>query len=305
MLQVCPAMDCGASCDYHQQRQRQRQRESSHPYFHGGQSDEGEDPNSVIVDVGQVDEQVATLWWALAQQTARVARRCTGNSNTTQPVVDAIRSTSNGWIRNAWAPVTSLSSRSAASPEATILGYIGPTAAVVDLTLSRCNSSNSSNSIRSDTMSTTPMSSPRLVREISEKFPPSGQQQQQQQQQQSSTQQSSSETQRYPSYIYDTSPSDTKDGVQLLRYVRNPQSSSADQLPTTESQARGSIRRPKSEVAIRKFSDSSGHIDDAGSTVDCVQYEGQDIGRYEDDPASGYAPIVVVVSITLLLRVIL
>ena len=42
-------------------------------------------PGGVTVDVGQVDEHVATLWWALAQQTARIARRTdaeTGESDT-------------------------------------------------------------------------------------------------------------------------------------------------------------------------------------------------------------------------------
>ena len=86
-------MDCGVNCHY------QRGAPSAGPLqFQGSRCEESEDLNSVIVDVGQVDEQVATLWWALAQQTARVARRCTtGNSNTTLPVVDAIRSTPAAW----------------------------------------------------------------------------------------------------------------------------------------------------------------------------------------------------------------
>jgi hypothetical protein len=59
------------------------------------------------------------------------------------------------------------------------------------------------------------------------------------------------------------------------------------------------MRRPKSEVAIRKFSDSSGQQqnDDASSSVDCVQYESQDLGRDYEEPALGYSPIVVVVSL--------
>ena len=284
MLQVCPAMDCGVNCHY------QRGAPSAGPLqFQGSRCEESEDLNSVIVDVGQVDEQVATLWWALAQQTARVARRCTtGNSNTTLPVVDAIRSTPAAWSRNAWAPVTSFSStRSAPSPEPTysIPGCIAPNAAVVDRTLSRCNSSTSSNNTgtsSSETMSTTPMSSPRLVREICEKFPPATA--------------NATAGQTSPSYAYETPP-ESKDGVQLLRYVRTSQSASTDQLPTSDqSNSRGSIRRPKSEVALRKFSDSSGQQqDDASSSVDCVQYESQDLTRIDDDPASPYSPIVVVV----------
>ena len=281
MLQVCPAMDCEVSCHYNQQRSILREKPGSS--FHRSQLQEAEDLNSVVVDVGQVDEQVATLWWALAQQTARVARRCTDKSNTTLPVVDAIRSNPGGW--NAWAPVTSLSSRPSTDQTYSIPGCIKSKAAVVDLTLSDWNSSSSGGShILSDTMSTTPMSSPRLVREICEKFPPTG------------GQRPSSATPQLQSYVYDTSPSDSK-GVQLLRYVRVSQSSSVDPLPS-EGQLRGSMRRPKSEVAIRKFSDSSGlhQNDDASSSVDCVQYESQDLGRDYEEPASGYSPIVVVVS---------
>lgn len=281
MLQVCPAMDCEENRYYNQ---RHCPPEQAGPVCQRGPLQEAEDLNGVVVDVGQVDEQVATLWWALAQQTARVARRCADKNNTTVPVVDAIRSTTGGW--NVWAPVTSLASRPTTEPTYSILGCFTSTAAVVDLTLSGCNSSSSSGagspSIHSETMSTTPMSSPRLVREICEKYPPIA------------GQRPASATPQLQSYVYETSPSDAK-GVQLLRYVRVSQSASTDPLPS-EGQLRGSMRRPKSEIAIRKFSDSSGQQqnDDASSSVDCVQYESQDLGRDYEEPASSYSPIVVV-----------
>lgn len=284
MLQVCPAMDCEENRYYNQ---RHCPPEQAGSVCQRGPLQEAEDLNGVVVDVGQVDEQVATLWWALAQQTARVARRCADKNNTTVPVVDAIRSTTGGW--NVWAPVTSLASRPTTEPTYSILGCFTSTAAVVDLTLSGCNSSSSSGagspSIHSETMSTTPMSSPRLVREICEKYPPIA------------GQRPASATPQLQSYVYETSPSDAK-GVQLLRYVRVSQSASTDPLPS-EGQLRGSMRRPKSEIAIRKFSDSSGQQqnDDASSSVDCVQYESQDLGRDYEEPASSYSPIVVVVSL--------
>ncbi len=287
-------MDCGVNCHY---QKRGPPPPASGPFQFQGSNpcEESEDLNSVIVDVGQVDEQVATLWWALAQQTARVARRCTGYSNTTlPPVVDAaIRSTPSGSSRNAWAPVTSFSSsRPAPSPEPTysITGCIAPRTAVVDLTPSRCNSSTSTSTAGtttsiSDTMSTTPMSSPRLVREVCEKFPAAA------------SAPAAASTEQSTTYAYET-PTDSQDGVQLLRYSRVSQSASVDQLPTSETNLRGSIRRPKSEVALRKFSDSSGQqLDDASSSADCVQYESQDLTtRDDDDLAAAYSPIVVVVS---------
>lgn len=132
------------------------------------------------------------------------------------------------------------------------------------------------------------MSSPRLVREICEKFPTTGQR-------------PASVTPQYQTtYIYETPPPNSKnDGVQLLRYVRVSQSSSVDPLPT-EGQMRGSMRRPKSDVVVRKFSDSSTsqqqqQNDDNSSSADCVQYESQDLGRDDDDLTSAYSPIVVVV----------
>lgn len=296
MLQVCPAMDCSLSCHY------QPEPSGSMYQYESGHSED--DLNSVVVDLGQVDEQVATLWWALAQQTARVARRCTGN--TTLPVVvDEIRSTTpSGWTGNAWAPVTSLSSRPALSPEPTdsIPCCVGRTVPVQDLTLSRCNSSSSRSSSSSsagstthfsETMSTTPMSSPRLVREICEKFPPAN-----------AIQRPASATPTYQTtYVYESPPPNSKnDGVQLLRYVRVSQSSSVDQLPT-DGQMRGSIRRPKSDVVARKFSDNSGqqqtNDDNNSSSADCVQYESQDLGRDDDELAAAYSPIVVVVNLLL------
>lgn len=275
MLQACPAIDCQVSC-HHEQRFRP-------------EANRVEDVNSVVVDVGQVDQQVAALWWALAQQTARVARRCSPSGGVIRPTSD--------W-NAAWAPMTSLSSRRSPEPLDLIPDCSPSTCTVQQLTLSCLDTSDSSGSAGpdapatsrySETMSsTTPMSSPRLVREMAEKFPPTGQR---------------PASAARQSYTYET-PESKADGVQLLSYVRTPHNTSADQLNPEGTLLRGgSMRRPKSEVAIRpKFSDSTGqlqHLDDAASSsVDCVQYESQDLGRdTEDDPSlSGYSPIVVVVS---------
>ena len=380
MLQVsaCPTMDCTVSCHvYHQSCGLPAVQ--LHPFNDDDDFDDYEyvydsivapgsaaaaaavAAGSVLVDVGQVDQQVATLWWALAQQTARVARRCamnTTNNNPTpsppssRPMVDytnvptvgiGIQSYADASGGGEEAPMTSLTSRTktttARAHSLIFPERIEPSTAVGDLTLWQCNSSSCSdgscrsssspatnntsyNRIRSDsrssimaTSTSTAMTSPRLVRELCQKFPPpppiyaGG-------------------TPIYESYVYETPPKEGANGpVKLLRYVRVAQSASAENLPVasptgsptpatgtlgTDGTLRNSFRRPKSEMMLRKFSgnkpsssSSSQPIrtEDISSSGECVQYESQDLGRdvdeVDNDPAASYSPIVVVVSFSI------
>lgn len=354
MLQVCPTMDCTVSCHVYQSPPAVQ----LHPFNNEQQQeDEDEDdydfvydrhdanatnatsaispaPGAVLVDVGLVDRQVATLWWALAQQTARVARRYVNNtipSSSNVATADGIQSYADaGGGAHCKAPMTSLTSRTAARapaepsfivPERTeLLGPVG------DLTLWQCNSSSTSSSNRThrsnssynrnpsdssmSSMSTT-MTSPRLVRELCQKFPPPG-------------------FPVYESYVYETPQKDGANGpVKLLRYVRVAQSASAENLPVaspnesssvstgtpgTATTLRSSFRRPKSEMMLRKFSGNQQELaptnqnrsEDISSSGECVQYESQDLGNDVDDvdsgnPAASYSPIVVVVSCSFLL----
>ena len=241
-----------------------------------------QESNNVVVNVGLVEEQFAMLWWALAQQTARVARR----------VEDAeMGETQSGQWNAAGAvpaPVTSW-----AVPSPTLIPERDWTS-VAPPTLS--NSSSNSSSVMS-TSPTTPMSSPRLVREICRKYP-------------AGTSYVGGMP-VYQSYVYETpstevvaaSGSGSNNNVQLLRYVRVSQSGSVEQLPPS---LRGSFRRPKSDVMPRKFdvATQQNRELEASSSGDCVRYESQDLGRDDlideldsNRPSSAsYSPIVVVVT---------
>lgn len=330
MLQVCPAMDCtvGMACFHYAVGPADTSSSPALPFnlqvtAAADRTTQDEEVNTVIVDVGQVDERVATLWWALAQQTARVARRSTAGGGHSvsehHPAADEIQSTSSGSSQErnaaAWAAIAATPSRtghetatlkSIDSLDPVQLDCSDPTVAVSRRTPSLSSSSCSSACNR--TMSTTPMSSPRLVREICQKYPSAA------------AAYASAALPVYQSaYVYET-PSDavcsSGEGVQLLRYVRVSQSSSVDKLsPDTSTSTvpfRGSLRRPnKSEAMSRKFSSDSAagsptttqqqQQEDISTSVDCVRYESHDLGRdVEDDsldPAiCAYAPIVVVVT---------
>lgn len=227
--------------------------------------------NNVVVDVGMVEEQFATLWWALAQQTARVARRADQLDETQSKLGNA--------AGTRWRPPSSAMNTTVSSG----LGRLS----VASRTVSSSGSSSSMSSA-------SPMSSPRLVREICRKYP-------------AGTSYIGGMP-VYQSYVYEAPSTEVVAGpgsnnnVQLLRYVRVSQSNSMEQLPSS---LRGSFRRPKSEVMPRKFdvaTQQNRELEAAGS-ADCVRYESQDLGRDIldgdscDRPASvNYSPIVVVVN---------
>lgn len=251
------------------------------------------DCNAVIVDVGQVDEQVASLWWALARQTARVARDQADGPPETQSTARRRRLAGHFIPPRSGQPAPVVDRALSRADSRPTSSHSGP----VTASSSSSSSRSSSRSSAWNMSSATPMSSPRLVREISQKFDCGA------------AAATNALTPLCQSYVYEAPEADTSGhgGVQLLRYVRVAHSSSVEHIPpaptpTPTGALRASMRRPKSqETASRKLSDTSVQHDDASSSVECVQFDGNDHNRGadDDDPAANYAPIVVVVIITI------
>ena len=261
---------------------------------------------TVSVDAGQVDGPVATLWWALAQQTARIARRSDWETAPSVSDGEEKRRESDS-MRNEIQLETRYCQHSAAqynSEMSTFWSANGPgsikvaSAATDAAEHSRSRSQHGSSGGIFDAMSS--MNSPRLVREISRKYPPrhSG---------------SVGYVGGLPVYVYDAKE-DIQNGVQLLRYVKVSQSASAENI-SSRSSSKLSITEsiqlptadqsePKAEPLTRKFDSSSivqlEDVSYTASSMDCIRYESQELGRDDDEdpstvaPPAPYFPIVVV-----------